>query len=67
LGEIACAVIVRAQPNVTPALDDLNAFIIEQGLAVWCQPERLMAVDDFPRNAGGKIDKQTLITQLQTS
>jgi non-ribosomal peptide synthetase component E (peptide arylation enzyme) len=66
LGEIAGAVIVRAQAGITPALDDLNAFIRDQGLAVWCQPERLLVLDDFPRNAGGKIDRQSLIAELQT-
>ncbi len=64
LGEIACAVVVGASLKDPPGLDELNQFILAAGLAVWCQPERLLVIDDLPRNAGGKVDKRALAADL---
>ena len=65
LGEIACAVVVPASQQDSPSLEELNEFIRSQELAVWCQPEKLVLVDDFPRNAGGKVDKRALIASVE--
>ncbi|MBI4191823.1 MAG: AMP-binding protein [Betaproteobacteria bacterium] len=65
LGEIACAVVVPASQQDSPSLEELNEFIRSKELAVWCQPEKLVLVDDFPRNAGGKVDKRALIASVE--
>ena len=31
-----------------------------RGMAAWYQPEQLVLVKDFPRNAGEKVDKTAL-------
>lgn len=65
LGEIACAVVIPASPLSKPSLQELNQYILSKGLAVWCQPEKLVLIDDFPRNAGGKVDKPALIARIE--
>lgn len=64
LGEIACAVVIPASQQERPSLDELNQFILAKELAVWCQPEKLVLMDDFPRNAGGKVDKLALVASI---
>lgn len=60
LGERICAFVIFKDGPDSPSLDDLKKFIKESGLAEWHQPEHLVVVDDFPRNAGGKVDKAAL-------
>ncbi len=60
LGEIVGAVIVPVA-GATPMLAELKQFLLDQGMAVWYQPERLLLLDDLPRNAGAKIDKHKLV------
>jgi non-ribosomal peptide synthetase component E (peptide arylation enzyme) len=60
LGEIVGAVVVPVA-GARPTLAELNQFLLDQGMAVWYQPERLLLLDDLPRNAGAKINKQELI------
>lgn len=67
LGEIVCAVVVPADPEAPPTLDELCHFISEAGLGVWYAPERLHVVSDLPRNAGGKTDKRALIQRFGRS
>jgi non-ribosomal peptide synthetase component E (peptide arylation enzyme) len=66
LGEIVCAVVIPKDPAMPPTLDSLNAAITAAGMALWYQPERLVLVEDFPRNAGGKTDKRALAAQVST-
>lgn len=65
LGEQIGAVIVlaRGQPEPLPA--ELARFVLDAGVPKWCQPEHLLVLDDFPRNAGGKIDKRQLSLALE--
>ena len=64
LGEIACAVILPTSLESPPSLNELNQSILDEGLPVWSQPERVLFVKDFPRNPGGKVDKRALICKL---
>lgn len=64
LGEIVGAAVVPVAHGEVPSLAELNRFVLEQGLAKWCQPERLLLVEDLPRNAGGKVDKRQLSARM---
>ena len=61
LGEIVCAVIVPSDHKSPPTLADLKECIKSAGLSIWYAPERLELAKELPRNAGGKIDKRSLI------
>lgn len=63
LGELIGAVVIPSAAGA-PTLAELAAFVLHRGLATWCQPERLLLVEDFPRNAGGKTDKRALAAAL---
>lgn len=63
LGEIVGAVVVPVS-GTTPTLAELKQFLLDQGMAVWYQPERLLLLDDLPRNAGAKIDKHKLVQKF---
>jgi len=65
LGEQIGAAIVSAQDKPEPQLGDLTRFVVDAGLPKWCQPEYLLVMNDFPRNAGGKIDKRKLSDELE--
>ncbi|MDE3074333.1 MAG: AMP-binding protein [Chloroflexota bacterium] len=56
LGERACAFVVPAAGQ-NPALEDLKAFLAEQGLAPVYWPERLELIEQLPMTASGKIQK----------
>jgi len=59
LGErIAACVVTRTGAALD--LDSLKALVREKGLAAWHQPELLVPLNELPRNAGGKIDKNSL-------
>jgi non-ribosomal peptide synthetase component E (peptide arylation enzyme) len=58
LGERACAVIESAGGSLT--VEELSAFLDEQGLALNKHPEFILVVDEMPVNAGGKCDKALL-------
>ena len=55
-GERCCAVMV-ATGEARPSLPEIAAFCREAGLAVQKIPEQLEWVDEFPRNAAGKVLK----------
>jgi Acyl-CoA synthetases (AMP-forming)/AMP-acid ligases II len=65
LGEQIGAAIVAAQDKPEPQLADLTRFVVDAGLPKWCQPEHLLVMNDFPRNAGGKVDKLKLSDELE--
>ena len=64
LGERTC-VFVAPKPGETVTLEDLKAFMKEQGAAVYKTPERLEIVDVIPRNPVGKILKRNLRDELK--
>jgi 2,3-dihydroxybenzoate-AMP ligase len=59
-GERACAFVIPAIPDATPALDDIRAHLRGIGLAKFKWPERLEVVDAFPVTKVGKLDKAAL-------
>ena len=59
-GELACAVVVAADPGAPPALSDLAAFLRGRGLSAQKLPERVEIVAELPRNASGKVLKREL-------
>jgi acyl-CoA synthetase (AMP-forming)/AMP-acid ligase II len=61
-GERACAVIVPS--GGAPTLQDLTAFLTENGLRAQALPEQLEVVDELPRNPAGKVLKQDLRARL---
>jgi acyl-CoA synthetase (AMP-forming)/AMP-acid ligase II len=60
LGERICACIVPAAGAQPPALDAVNAFLLERGLARFKLPERLEVFDALPRNPMGKVIRSEL-------
>jgi mycobactin salicyl-AMP ligase len=68
LGEQVCAVLVLADMAAPkPALSDVRAFLIEEGIARFMLPDSLEFVDQLPLTAVGKIARQQLITHIQQS
>ena len=65
LGERICAVVVPAG-DAAPTLDDLVAWIEEQGLSRRLWPEALRVVGALPKTAAGKIRKHALREELGT-
>lgn len=59
LGERACAFVIL-RPAHSLSFEDMVAFLKEQKLAVWQLPEQLVLLDEFPRGAGGKVQKAKL-------
>ncbi|NND81752.1 MAG: acyl--CoA ligase [Gammaproteobacteria bacterium] len=55
LGEKMCACVVPTDADQPPALDELTAYLIEQGIASFKLPERLELFDALPRNPMGKV------------
>lgn len=56
LVERVCAVVVPA-PGATVTLDEVVAWLTERRTARQKLPERLVLLDDLPRNASGKVQK----------
>jgi len=48
------------QANLTLAIEEIRAHFGAAGMSLRKTPEKLMVVDDFPRNAAGKIRKNEL-------
>ncbi|MBA2281825.1 MAG: AMP-binding protein [Acidimicrobiia bacterium] len=59
-GERVCAVVVLKGGAAAPALADLVAFTVANGLAKYKTPEQLEVVDALPRNPTGKVLKHEL-------
>jgi acyl-CoA synthetase (AMP-forming)/AMP-acid ligase II len=57
-GERACAVVVAK--DEAPNLQELTAFLAENGLRRQALPEQLEVVEALPRNPAGKVLKQDL-------
>ncbi len=60
MGERICALVVP-RPGARPTLDDVRAHFTQAGLATFKQPERLMLVDQLPRNSVGKVVRGDLM------
>src|SRR5207244_11983804 len=63
LGERTCAYVIP-QPGTVLTLSELNAFLLERGIAKFKLPERLELVEDFPLSKFGKVSKHVLAKQI---
>lgn len=66
LGERICAVVVIDE-RAELGLEELNAWLLEQGLSKRLLPERLIAMPELPATAAGKIRKNDLRKQLEVA
>jgi cyclohexanecarboxylate-CoA ligase len=62
-GERACAIVVPADKEAPPNLEDVFDFCTKSGLMTQKIPEQLEIVDVLPRNATGKVLKHELRKQ----
>jgi non-ribosomal peptide synthetase component E (peptide arylation enzyme) len=62
-GERACALVVPADPENPPTLQELFEFLKDAGLMVQKIPEQLEILDVLPRNPTGKVLKHELRKQ----
>ena len=62
-GENVCAVVVPTDRSAPPTLNDLVEFA-RQHLAGFKKPKRIEVVDELPKNATGKVQKQLLRERL---
>jgi acyl-CoA synthetase (AMP-forming)/AMP-acid ligase II len=65
LGERACAVVVP-RPEAAVTLEEIVAYLKEEGIATFKLPERLEIRGELPRNPLGKILKRELRDELRT-
>jgi len=63
LGEEPAAFVIR-RPGATASDDELQAFLRAEGVAPQKVPRIVVAVDDLPRTASGKVKKYELVEQL---
>jgi cyclohexanecarboxylate-CoA ligase len=63
-GELACAVVVVADGEKEPALDEITAHLRDRGLPPAQWPERLEIFTDLPRSSTGKVRKDELRAHL---
>jgi acyl-CoA synthetase (AMP-forming)/AMP-acid ligase II len=59
LGERAC-LYVALHAGAVLALDELNAYLLQQGVAKYKLPERLEVLSDLPATSSGKVQKGPL-------
>jgi acyl-CoA synthetase (AMP-forming)/AMP-acid ligase II len=67
LGERVCLFVVPSDPEDPPTLEQIVAFMREEGIAVYKLPERLELIDAIPRNPVGKILKRDLRDRLRAT
>lgn len=65
LGEGVCAWLILHDGQPAPSVEELGRFVREQGLAPQKTPEHIETVDDFPRTASGKIQKNILRERIR--
>ena len=59
MGERICAVVVP-RPGTTPTLESVRAHFAAAGLAVFKCPEKLLVIEQLPRNSVGKVVRPEL-------
>jgi acyl-CoA synthetase (AMP-forming)/AMP-acid ligase II len=65
LGEKVCAVVVPKEGS-TISLEEIVEFLKEKEIAVYKLPEKLVIVEELPRNPVGKVMKRKLTERLTT-
>jgi len=64
LGEKVCAFVVL-RPNESLTLDEIRDFMRDSQLAVYKWPEKIVVVEQIPRNPVGKVLKSVLRDELR--
>lgn len=59
MGEKGCACVVL-KPDETLTLEDISEFLIRKDCAVYKRPEKLLVLEEMPRNAVNKVLKREL-------
>ncbi len=60
LGEKVCACVVPPAAGATPELEQINAFLLEKGLARFKLPEKMLVLERLPRNPMNKVMRSEL-------
>ncbi|WP_067899664.1 AMP-binding protein [Nocardia vaccinii] len=60
LGEKVCCYVVAKEGHTAPTVEELRAYLTDRGVAVQKTPERVIAIDELPMTATGKIQKHLL-------
>jgi cyclohexanecarboxylate-CoA ligase len=60
LGEKVCCYVVAKEGHNAPTVDELRTYLTDRGVAVQKTPERVIAIDELPMTATGKIQKHLL-------
>ncbi|AZG46632.1 AMP-binding protein [Gordonia insulae] len=60
LGEKVCCYVVAKDGHPVPSVDDLRTYLTDRGVAIQKTPERVIAIDELPMTATGKIQKHVL-------
>ncbi|AMM21266.1 3-phosphoshikimate 1-carboxyvinyltransferase [Frondihabitans sp. PAMC 28766] len=63
LGERACAFVVASKTGVHLEFADMKKYLGDAGVSKYYWPERLEFIDEIPRNAVGKVQKNVLRDQ----
>ncbi|MFJ7269142.1 (2,3-dihydroxybenzoyl)adenylate synthase [Streptomyces sp. NPDC099050] len=66
-GQIICVAYLPVKGSEPLEVAEIRRFLIERGVAAFKLPDRLMAVDELPLTAIGKIDKKVLAQRVPTA
>jgi cyclohexanecarboxylate-CoA ligase len=66
LGERCCVAVVGAPGAPTVELDEVVRYLSAGGVARYKLPERLVVLDELPRNATGKVRKAALASLIHS-
>ncbi len=65
MGERICAVVVPRPGTQPPTLDSVREHFAKAGLAIFKRPERILVLEQLPRNSVGKVLRGDLSKQLE--
>lgn len=65
LGEKVCCYLVTKPGHDTPTVEALREFLLTEGMPIQKTPERVVAVDELPMTATGKILKHELRKDIE--
>ncbi|GAB25449.1 putative fatty-acid--CoA ligase [Gordonia polyisoprenivorans NBRC 16320 = JCM 10675] len=64
LGEKVCCYVVVKEGHTAPTVEALRTYLTDRGVAIQKTPERVIAIDELPMTATGKIQKHVLRKQV---
>lgn len=65
LGEKVCCYVVAADGRDTPTVEAIRKFLLSCGMPIQKTPERIVAVDELPMTATGKVLKTQLRKDIE--